>query len=107
MPRKGSFRGETKGSGQRRNPKWIFPVSRCLCGELRVRQDLTMKIEAITLREIQMPLVHFFETSFGRTYSRRILSSPCTAKASMDGARASSEKILFTAASGSKLRGPR
>jgi O-succinylbenzoate synthase len=33
----------------------------------------TMKIEAITLREIQMPLVHFFETSFGRTHSRRIL----------------------------------
>jgi o-succinylbenzoate synthase len=32
-----------------------------------------MKIEAITLREVQMPLVHFFETSFGRTYSRRIL----------------------------------
>jgi O-succinylbenzoate synthase len=32
-----------------------------------------MKIEAITLREIQIPLVHFFETSFGRTYSRSIL----------------------------------
>ena len=32
-----------------------------------------MKIEAITLREIHMPLVHFFETSFGRIYSRRIL----------------------------------
>jgi o-succinylbenzoate synthase len=32
-----------------------------------------MKIEAITLREIRMPLVHFFETSFGRTYGRRIL----------------------------------
>jgi len=32
-----------------------------------------MKVEAITLREIRMPLVHFFETSFGRTYSRRIL----------------------------------
>jgi len=32
-----------------------------------------MKIEAVTLREIHMPLVHFFETSFGRTYSRRIL----------------------------------
>jgi len=31
-----------------------------------------MKIEAITLREIQMPLVHFFETSFGRIYGRRI-----------------------------------
>lgn len=32
-----------------------------------------MKIEAITLREIHLPLVHFFETSFGRLYSRRIL----------------------------------
>ncbi len=32
-----------------------------------------MKIEAVTLREIHMPLVHVFETSFGRTYSRRIL----------------------------------
>jgi o-succinylbenzoate synthase len=32
-----------------------------------------MKIEAITLREIHMPLVHFFETSFHRLYSRRIL----------------------------------
>jgi o-succinylbenzoate synthase len=32
-----------------------------------------MKIEAITLREIQMPLVHFFETSFGRTTHRRII----------------------------------
>jgi o-succinylbenzoate synthase len=32
-----------------------------------------MNIEAITLREIHMPLVHFFETSFGRTYDRRIL----------------------------------
>jgi o-succinylbenzoate synthase len=32
-----------------------------------------MKIEAITLRELQMPLVHFFETSFGRTYTRRVL----------------------------------
>jgi o-succinylbenzoate synthase len=32
-----------------------------------------MKIESITLREIHMPLVQFFETSFGRIYSRRIL----------------------------------
>jgi len=32
-----------------------------------------MKIEAITLRELQIPLVHFFETSFGRTYTRRVL----------------------------------
>jgi O-succinylbenzoate synthase len=32
-----------------------------------------MKIEAVTLRELRIPLVHFFETSFGRTYDRRIL----------------------------------
>ncbi|HKP73088.1 MAG TPA: o-succinylbenzoate synthase [Pyrinomonadaceae bacterium] len=32
-----------------------------------------MKIVAIELREIRLPLVHFFETSFGRTTERRIL----------------------------------
>ena len=32
-----------------------------------------MRVEAITIREIRMPLVHFFETSFGRTYDRHIL----------------------------------
>jgi O-succinylbenzoate synthase len=32
-----------------------------------------VKVEAVTLREIRMPLMHFFETSFGRIYSRRIL----------------------------------
>jgi O-succinylbenzoate synthase len=32
-----------------------------------------VKIDRITLREIRMPLVHPFETSFGRTTSRRIL----------------------------------
>lgn len=32
-----------------------------------------MKINLIELIEIQMPLVHFFETSFGRTYERRII----------------------------------
>ena len=32
-----------------------------------------MKIDAIVLREIRMPLVSFFETSFGRTTERRIL----------------------------------
>src|SRR5271166_1190138 len=36
-------------------------------------RQLIMKIESITLRELHMPLVHFFETSFGRVYSRRIL----------------------------------
>jgi len=32
-----------------------------------------MHIESITMRELHMPLVHFFETSFGRTTERRVL----------------------------------
>lgn len=32
-----------------------------------------MKLKAIELIEINLPLVHFFETSFGRTYERRIV----------------------------------
>ena len=34
---------------------------------------LTLLIESIELREIRLPLVHFFETSFGRTTERRIV----------------------------------
>jgi O-succinylbenzoate synthase len=34
---------------------------------------LIMKIKSIELIEINLPLVHFFETSFGRTYERRII----------------------------------
>ncbi len=40
---------------------------------LKPLSDTNMKIERIELREIQMPLVHFFETSFGRTTTRRIV----------------------------------
>jgi o-succinylbenzoate synthase len=32
-----------------------------------------MQIRSIELTEINLPLVHFFETSFGRTYERRII----------------------------------
>ncbi len=32
-----------------------------------------LKIEEVTLREIRLPLVNFFETSFGRVYERRVL----------------------------------
>ena len=32
-----------------------------------------MKIERVTLRQIGMPLVHFFETSFSRTYERHMI----------------------------------
>jgi O-succinylbenzoate synthase len=34
---------------------------------------MVMKLERITLRQIRMPLVHFFETSFGRTTERHII----------------------------------
>jgi O-succinylbenzoate synthase len=34
---------------------------------------LTLIIQSIELREIRLPLVHFFETSFGRTTERRIV----------------------------------
>ena len=39
---------------------------------------LTLIIESIELREIRLPLVHFFETSFGRTTERRILLARLT-----------------------------
>ena len=32
-----------------------------------------IKVDRIVLRQIRMPLVHFFETSFGRTYERDIV----------------------------------
>lgn len=34
---------------------------------------MAIKIDRITLHQIKMPLVHFFETSFGRTYERHIV----------------------------------
>src|SRR5438067_8164197 len=42
-------------------------------GPMLPRRPTQMKIESLTLREIHMPLVHFFETSFGRTYNRRVM----------------------------------
>src|SRR5919108_2787143 len=34
---------------------------------------LTLIIQSIELREIRLPLIHFFETSFGRTTERQII----------------------------------
>ncbi len=34
---------------------------------------MAYRIERVVLRQIRMPLVHFFETSFGRTYERMIV----------------------------------
>ena len=36
-------------------------------------KSFLMNIKSIELIEINLPLVHFFETSFGRTYKRRII----------------------------------
>ena len=44
-----------------------------------------MLIESIELREIRLPLVHFFETSFGRTTERRILLARLTDKDGAEG----------------------
>src|SRR5713226_6012544 len=37
------------------------------------RSDYLVIITSIELREIRLPLLHFFETSFGRTTERRII----------------------------------
>lgn len=40
---------------------------------LNVTEQPPLNISSIELREIRLPLIHFFETSFGRTTERRIL----------------------------------
>jgi O-succinylbenzoate synthase len=42
-------------------------------------------ISSVELREIRLPLIHFFETSFGRTTERRILLVHVTDKAGVEG----------------------
>ena len=44
-----------------------------------------MRIKQIELIEINMPLVHFFETSFGRTYERRIILTRVVDEANNEG----------------------
>jgi o-succinylbenzoate synthase len=39
-----------------------------------------MKIERLTLHHVKMPLVHFFQTSFGRTYERDMILVEATAQ---------------------------
>src|SRR5215211_153055 len=46
---------------------------------------LTLLIQSIELREIRLPLVHFFETSFGRTTERRIVLARVTDTDSAEG----------------------
>jgi o-succinylbenzoate synthase len=44
-----------------------------------------MKIDAITIRELAMPLVHHFETSFGRIYERRVMLVTVHCAGGLDG----------------------
>lgn len=44
-----------------------------------------MIISSVELREIRLPLIHFFETSFGRTTERRILLARVTDKDGAEG----------------------
>lgn len=44
-----------------------------------------MIINSVELREIRLPLVHFFETSFGRTTERRILLAKVTSAEGLEG----------------------
>src|ERR687884_1065882 len=43
-----------------------------IIGSLQRSQHFVI-INSVELREIRLPLVHFFETSFGRTIERRII----------------------------------
>ena len=44
-----------------------------------------MIIQSIELREIRLPLIHFFETSFGRTTERRIVLARLTDEEGLEG----------------------
>src|SRR5512141_1760617 len=44
----------------------------------RWRIPFNLLISSIELREIRLPLIHFFETSFGRTTERRIILARVT-----------------------------
>jgi O-succinylbenzoate synthase len=55
------------------------PSSLCIIGAIfhghnsRMESRNQVIISSVELREIRLPLIHFFETSFGRTTARRIL----------------------------------
>ena len=64
-----------------------------------------IRLDRITLREIRMPLVHFFETSFGRTTERRIVLVEVQAMASRAGAKSPPARIRSTTKNGPNRRG--
>ena len=66
-----------------------------------------MKIERIELREIQLPLVAPFETSFGQTTERQIILVKVYSEGWSAGANARSAKIRFTTTNPPKARGQR
>src|SRR5204863_5213342 len=53
-------------------PPWLTKLR--VIGIIAARPiPVSMLIKTIELREIRLPLIHFFETSFGRTTERRII----------------------------------
>src|ERR1041385_6452339 len=64
---------------------------------------LTLLIQSIELREIRLPLVHFFETSFGRTTERRIILARVT---DADGAQGGGEWTATAWATLTEFLGP-
>src|SRR5260370_7391110 len=54
-------------------------------GKMAGLRSPTLIIHSIELREIRLPLIHFFETSFGRTTERRIVLVRVTDKNAAEG----------------------
>ncbi len=86
--REGGGRGADRGAaghpgGARQTGRDRESVRRMLCagpdGDSAWKRSVisagnaAVKIERIVLRQIRLPLVHFFETSFSRTYEREII----------------------------------
>lgn len=59
-----------------------------------------MKIDRVVLRQISMPLVHFFETSFGRTTERHMVLVEAQGEERRAGAKLRRAKIRSTTRSG-------
>lgn len=66
---------------------------------------MSFRIDQITLRQIRMPLVHFFETSFGRTYERTMILVEVSGGGIAGWGRPPAVKIPSTTRSGPIRRG--
>ncbi len=79
-PRGSEARAQDPAGNRQAASKHVLPRGLAVVGVERSPEagayllgTLGMKIDKIVLRQIRMPLVHFFETSFGRTTERDII----------------------------------